>query len=102
MPDLDPAYLAGDWCYVSITAGSNVEPEHITYRFNPDGTLLYQNATGTPLDRPGNWSSEGGRVVIKPTLMMFKLHVKEQQPDRLVLSGMGDMLFTRGACGTPG
>lgn len=95
---VSPEYLDGPWCYSHYEAGGQRNEQNIDYVFNSDGSLLYQNNSGSAVDRPGTWSIQGERVNIHPTFMAFRLKVKEETSDRLVLTGLGNHVFTRGAC----
>lgn len=95
---ISPSYLAGTWCYSHYEAGSEREDQNITYIFNEDGTLLYQNASGSSVDKQGAYEFNDGVLRIKPALMFFKFTVKEQSPDRLVLDSLGEHVFLRDEC----
>lgn len=91
--------LAGAWCYTHYEAGGETEAQNITYVFEADGTLRYQNNPGTPVEKPGTWALDGDSLEIKPTFMMFNLTVKESDTERFVLDAFGDHVFERGECG---
>lgn len=90
--------FAGTWCYSHYEAGGEREDQNITYVFNSDGTLLYQNTPGSSIDKPGTYSIDGDSVEIEPTFAVFNLTVKSEEQDRVVLGGLGEHVFMRGEC----
>lgn len=90
--------LAGIWCYSHYEAGGEREDQNITYVFNSDGTLQYNNTPGAPTDKPGTYSIDGDSIEIEPTFAVFNLTVKSREEDRFVLSGLGEHVFARGEC----
>lgn len=93
-------WLAGEWCYERYVAGGEPSEENITYIFNSDGTLLYQNNSSTPVDRPGSFETADGRLVIRPALAPFPFDEATTTEDRMVLrSRSTEFHWTRGACG---
>lgn len=98
---LTAEYLAGEWCYVRYEAGGDVEEQQITYRFEADGSLLYQNNSGTPVEQPGTFEIGREGLEISPTFSAFPpMRAASIDPDRLTLLSMGaELLWTRGACG---
>lgn len=99
LPSAD--WLAGEWCFERYTAGGEVSEEDVTYIFKPDGTLLYQNNSSTPVDRPGSFEIANGKFVIKPTLALFPFEEATTTEDGMVLrwGHSGEFHWTRGACG---
>lgn len=95
---LTPEDLAGAWCYSHYEAGGEREEQDITYIFNSDGTMLYQNTSDSPVDKSGTYSIDGDQVELKPTFMMFNLVVKSETMDQFVLDAFGDHVFERGEC----
>lgn len=90
--------IAGTWCYRYYEAGGEREDQNITYVFNSDGTLLYNNTPGAPTDKPGSYSIDGDSMEIEPTFAVFTLTVESQEKDRFVLDGLGKHVFVRGEC----
>lgn len=90
--------LAGTWCYSHYEAGGEREDQNITYVFNSDGTLQYNNTPGASTDKPGTYSIDGDGMEIEPTFAVFNLTVKSQEEDRFVLDGLGKHVFVRGEC----
>ena len=96
---LTPAYLEGDWCYESYRAGEETEEVGETYRFNADGTLLYQNNPTTPVDREGRWEVADGKFTIYPTLEFLPFRGATLEDDAMTLEGsFGQHHWSRGAC----
>lgn len=91
-------YLAGAWCYAFWESMGESENVGETYIFSADGSLLYQHTPTSPVDRPGSWEVEQGKLRILPKMMGFNLTVKSVSPDEMVLDSMGDHHFRRGAC----
>ena len=97
--ELDPAYLAGEWCYSHYMAGPDRKDKNINYIFNEDGTLLYQNNSRTKVNRQGSYTINDGIVKILPTHMAFTFRPQSVTQNELVLSGLGVHHFVRGTCG---
>ena len=99
LPSAD--WLAGEWCFERYTAGGEVSEENITYIFEPDGTLLYQTNSSTPVDMPGSFEIADGKLVIKPALALFPFEEATRTDDGMVLrwGTSGEFHWTRGACG---
>jgi hypothetical protein len=91
-------YLVGPWCYRGFTSGDFFQEQNINFIFHEDGTLLYQNSERDEIDRPGSWSINGDAVSVMPIFMSLAYKLKTVEPDKFVLSGMGDHIFTRGSC----
>ena len=96
---LTPAYLAGTWCYTHHVTGGERSDENMTYIFSADGSLLYQVNPTTDVDKPGSYTIDSGHLKISPTLRFFDFTVETIEPDAMVLKGMGQSYWQRGACG---
>ena len=91
--------LAGEWCFERYTVAGEVSDENITYIFNRDGTLLYQNNSSTPVDRPGTFEMADGKLVIKPALAAFPFHEASTTDDGMILrTTAAEFHWTRGPC----
>ena len=98
---LSPAYLAGPWCYRYYETGGERSDEQIDYVFREDGTLLYQNTTGSAIDREGAWTLESGQLSIGPSIWVISKDVHRVEDARLVLGHERlQVVFERGTCAT--
>lgn len=95
---LTPAYLEGTWCYTHHVTGGERSDEMMTYIFATDGSLLYQVNSSTAVDKPGSYTIDNGHLKISPTLRFFDFTVESIEPDAMVLKGMGQAYWRRGAC----
>ena len=95
---LTPAYLDGSWCYSHHITGGERSDENMTYIFSADGSLLYQVNSTTPVEKPGSYTIDNGHLKISPTLRFFDFTVETIEPDAMVLKGMGQSYWRRGAC----
>lgn len=95
---LTPAYLDGTWCYSHHIVGGERSDEMMTYIFSADGSLLYQVNPTTDVDKPGSYTIDNGHLKISPTLRFFDFTVESIEPDAMVLKGMGQSFWRRGAC----
>lgn len=98
MPNAD--YLAGEWCFEGTDVGGDLEEEQVTYIFNPDGTLLYQNNSMTEVDRPGTYEVTDEGLEIEPTFGAFSAFDQiATSENEMRISTMGaELVWTRGAC----
>ncbi len=96
--ELTPAYLDGSWCYSHHIVGGERSDEMMTYIFSTDGSLLYQVNSTTPVENPGTYTIDNGHLKISPTLRFFDFTVDTIEPDAMVLKGMGQSFWRRGAC----
>lgn len=96
--ELTPAYLAGTWCYSHHITGGERSDENMTYIFSADGSLLYQDNSTTPVEKPGSFTIDNGHLKISPTLRFFDFTAETIGPDAMVLKGMGQSFWRRGAC----
>jgi hypothetical protein len=91
-------YLIGAWCYRYYSSEDEIEEQNINHVFREDGTLLFQNNAQSQMNRIGDWSIDGDALIIDPTLAAFRTTVKSVEPDKFVLTGMVEHIFTRGSC----
>lgn len=93
------SYLAGPWCYLYYSAGDERGDKYIDYVFNEDGTLLFQNNSGSAVDRPGTWKLDGTALLVDPALWVVARKIDTVAPDRFVLgTGVMRLVFARGEC----
>lgn len=96
---LTPAYLVGDWCYSHNVISDERNDEGMTYRFSPDGSLLYQNNPNTPVENAGSYTIDKGHLKILPTLKFFDFTVEAIEPDTMTLKmAYGLAIWERGIC----
>lgn len=99
------SYLTGQWCYAYIEAGfsgdKQRDEQNITYLFNEDGSLLYQNNPTTPVEKEGSYDLDEGKLTILPALRFLPHEIYSVDEDRFVLgNSVTQLAFTRGACGS--
>lgn len=96
---ISAAYLAGPWCYLYWEAGGERSDERIDYVFKRDGTLVYQNNPGSPVDRGGSWTLDGEDLSVGPAIWTVATRIDAAYADRFVLGDdRAQAVFARGAC----
>lgn len=97
--EISADYLAGQWCYLYYDAGGERSEENIDYVFSEDGTLMYQNNSDSPVDRPGHWKLDGNALSVGPAVWMVAKTVHSVDEDRFALAnGSVQAVFARGVC----
>ncbi|HET8818698.1 MAG TPA: hypothetical protein VFM73_04070 [Xanthomonadaceae bacterium] len=96
---IDAAYLAGPWCFAYYEAGGERSDENIDYVFRNDGTLLYQNNSGSAIDREGSWTLAADELAVGPAVWAISKRIHSVAKDRFVLGNdYTQVVFQRGAC----